>query len=115
MNRNQLIENAAARLLVGVTKKSTPTCTWYQVIKEDAIAELTAALEKTPRQYYIAPVFGCVEPQSVEGPFDTFHAMLEQAKKVKAEQSETDALFYIVQQEDGRPCLECFANSHFND
>jgi hypothetical protein len=38
------IDIALARLHVGITKESTPTCDWYEGIEFDAFDELVAAI-----------------------------------------------------------------------
>ncbi len=40
------IEQAYRRLMVGITKKDTPTCDYYEGILGDAIDELREALEQ---------------------------------------------------------------------
>lgn len=62
--------------------------------------------------YWIVPVFGCVEPESLIGPFLTYENMLEKAKEVHKTQSEDDALFYL-RIEHGIPWVDAFAGRDF--
>lgn len=59
--------------------------------------------------YWIIPVFGCVEPQMAVGPFLTYEDMLKRAKKIKATQSDDDALFYSRTQYGKTPEFNCFS------
>ena len=43
------IDCALARLWVGITKESTPTCDWYESIEFDAFDELVAAIRDQSR------------------------------------------------------------------
>jgi hypothetical protein len=62
-------------------------------------------------QYFIVPVFGCVEPEPLIGPFNTFGKMLTFARKIYAKQREEDAIFYLRTEGNGvKPTVESFAN-----
>lgn len=68
---------------------------------------------KNKIQYWIVPVFGCIEPESLVGPFLTFGNMKKRAKKVHAEQSEDDAIFWLRTQDGKKPQINAFVGSEW--
>jgi hypothetical protein len=61
-------------------------------------------------KYFVLPVFGSVEPQRPIGPFKTFEAMRKRAVKVRKEQDENDAIFYLVTHPTKRPVVDSFTD-----
>jgi hypothetical protein len=61
-------------------------------------------------KYFIIPVFGCVEPQKLIGPFKTFDAMRKRAVKVRKAQDDNDAIFYLCTHPKKRPCVDSFTD-----
>lgn len=78
-------------------------------------------LKLTPKQlkeniiYWIIPVFACVEPQKAVGPFLTYDDMLKRAKKIKAKQSDDDALFYSRTQYGKHLEFSCFSSAALSE
>jgi len=61
-------------------------------------------------KYYIVPVFGCVEPEPLKGPFKTYDGMVRAARKIRANQKEEDAIFYLKINPKGRPQMGTFTD-----
>lgn len=62
------------------------------------------------RKYYIVPIFGCVDPESLVGPFYTYAGMLRRARKIHAKQDEDDAIFWL-RVDNGKPVFESFSGA----
>ena len=60
-------------------------------------------------KYYIVPVFGCVDPEPLAGPFKTYKGMVRAARKLHAKQAEEDAIFWL-RCGKGRPTVGSFTN-----
>lgn len=50
---------------------------------------------KPAPKYYVMPVWGCVEPEPLAGPFKTYEGMVKRASKIHAKQGEEDAIFWM--------------------
>lgn len=50
---------------------------------------------KRKSKFYVVPIFDCVEPESLIGPFKTFEGMRKRAVKVRQDQSDADAIFWL--------------------
>jgi hypothetical protein len=61
-------------------------------------------------KYYIIPVFRCVEPEPLIGPFKTYEGMVKRAQKVYLNQHEGDAIFYLKLEDGKRPTVGTFSN-----
>jgi hypothetical protein len=60
-------------------------------------------------KYYILRIWGGVDPEPLIGPFKTYTAMLDRARKIHANQREKDAIFWIgVTPERERPFVDSF-------
>lgn len=59
------LRSALARIEVGLTRRSTPTCEWYDGIGADGLAEAQASLERLEKK--LPPV-----PDSLYGNSDTY-------------------------------------------
>ena len=46
-------------------------------------------------EFYILPVFGCVQPEPLIGPFKTYAEMQKRAQMVAARQGDMDAIFWL--------------------
>ena len=62
-------------------------------------------------KYYIIPVYGCVEPEHLIGPFKTYEKMFKRAVKVRANQNERDAIFWLRFQQGRMPQVSAFTNA----
>jgi len=60
-------------------------------------------------KYYIVPIFGCIDPEQLVGPFYTYAGMLRKARKVHARQDEDDAIFWL-RVGDGKPIFGDFSS-----
>lgn len=65
-------------------------------------------------KYYIVPVFGCVDPETLKGPFKTYDGMVNEARKIYANQDQDDAIFYLKVQPGRRPQLGTFSGSELD-
>lgn len=61
-------------------------------------------------KYYVIPVYGCTDPESLIGPFRTFANMLKRARKVHASQASEDAIFWLRVNEGEKPMVNSFSN-----
>jgi hypothetical protein len=59
--------------------------------------------------FWAVPIFRCVEPEPVVGPFDTYDDMLVKAREIRKEQRDDDALFWAMIK-DGRLEIGSFVN-----
>jgi hypothetical protein len=65
------------------------------------------------KKYYIAPVFGGTDPETLIGPYKTFKGMLKKAKKVKENQRMEDSIFWLVINDiPGVPPAVCAFTNH---
>lgn len=64
-------------------------------------------------KYYILPVYGCLDPEPFIGPFDSYELMLQQAKLIRLEQDEEDALFW-VRTKDPDTTVNCFISDEID-
>ena len=64
-------------------------------------------------QYYILPVCGCTDPEPLVGPFGDFDSMLAEARKIRASQSEEDALFWLTM-DGSAPSVNSFVSGEIN-
>lgn len=61
--------------------------------------------------YYVVPIFGCVDPQPLAGPYASWEEMLPHAQAIYREQDPgEDAIFYLALA-DGRPELGAFSDT----
>jgi len=65
-------------------------------------------------KYYIVPVFGCVDPEALVGPFKTYHGMKRAARKIHAKQAEEDAIFWLRVPAKGRPEMGSFTDAELS-
>lgn len=65
-------------------------------------------------QYWILPIWGSVEPQKLIGPFKTYKGLLKRATVEFENQSDEDALFYMVTGESVAPRVEVFSGSELS-
>lgn len=64
-------------------------------------------------KYYIVPVFGCVDPEPLAGPFKTWNGTVRAARKIHAKQDEEDAIFWL-RVGKGRPTMGSFTGQDLN-
>jgi hypothetical protein len=69
--------------------------------------------KKSTVKYYVLPVWGCVEPQPLIGPFKSYEAMTKRAVKVHAEQGEEDAIFWM-RTGKGAPAVSTFTDDELD-
>ena len=65
-------------------------------------------------KYYIVPVFGCVDPETLKGPFKTYKGLVRAARKVHAKQNDDDAIFWL-RCGKGRPIMGSFSGDEFGE
>ena len=66
------------------------------------------------KKYYVIPVFGCVEPETLIGPYKSYDSMVKKAQEVHAEQDEHDAIFWMVIDGRGRPAIGTFTEDELD-
>ncbi len=67
--------------------------------------------------YYIIYVWGCVEPQPLDGPYESFELMRIEAEKFWQSEDarpERDCIFYLLIDGDG-PSVHSFTNDDLGD
>jgi hypothetical protein len=69
---------------------------------------------KNTSKYYVMPVWGCVEPQPLTGPFKTYDGMVKRAVKIHAEQGEEDAIFWMRTGGTSRPVVGTFTDDELD-
>ena len=58
-------------------------------------------------KYYIVPIWSCIDPEPLKGPFNTYDGMLRAARKIRAKQNEEDGIFWLRIGE-GNPMIQAF-------
>lgn len=61
--------------------------------------------------YYLMPIYGCVDPEPLQGPYRDWPALLSAARIVRSQQEEEDSLFWLAITADGRPETGAFAHA----
>lgn len=59
---------------------------------------------------WIAPIYGCVQPQDLVGPYTDYDEMLLKAREIHSAQRLRDGIFYIVVTPNRTPTLEAFTS-----
>lgn len=63
--------------------------------------------KKQEFEYFVLPVFGCVDPQTLVGPFADCEQLKVKAREIKEEQDEEDAIFWVATKEKQlRDCIQ---------
>jgi len=72
-------------------------------------------------KHYLINVAGLIDPQVIEGPFDTDEELLEAVKRVVAskeydlDEEGEDALFWLDIDDDGKPEIGSFSGGFMDD
>ena len=60
-------------------------------------------------KYYIVPVWGCVDPEPLRGPYPTFGKLLKAARRVYKKQDDDDAIFWLRLEGKVKPQMGAFS------
>jgi hypothetical protein len=96
-----------------------PRCVHCGCDEDDAFVGGQECVERAPvkkqkPKFYIVPVFGCVEPETLRGPYKTYHGMRCVARKIHAKQYENDAIFWLRIPEKGCPEMGTFTTAELS-
>ncbi len=61
-------------------------------------------------KYYLVPIFGSVDPETLKGPYLTYTDLVRAAQRVRAKQNDEDGLFYL-EIGKGKPVMGSFSGA----